>query len=279
MQTTKQIMKELTIEVTDKCSLKCLFCSTMAKKRRNVNISPEKVAEIVTKYADFESVRLSGGEPFEHPRLEEILEVLREKERITTILSCGVKNDRVIPENLFGRIKPLVNNIVFSYQGYYSEHERIVTSNRPFHLTYPYWDMLMDSSENAYYAGIPVSFQTVAIKQNYDKLESIAKTMSDLKNGCKIKLSWHILRFVKQGRGETNANQALDEEQAARLPALTKEWSEKYKIRVTYTHSYDNSQCDCGDEKAVVTITGEEIPCSALKYGAEKGKFACRKRL
>ena len=77
----------------------------MARKSRNVNLSPERIAEIIDKYADFESVRLSGGEPFEHPELEKILQLLQEKERITTILSCGVKNDRVIPEEIFRKIK------------------------------------------------------------------------------------------------------------------------------------------------------------------------------
>jgi AdoMet-dependent heme synthase len=272
-------MKELTVEITDKCSLKCLFCSTMAKKTGNVFVSPERMTDILDKYEEFKSVRLSGGETFEHPKLEEILKILKKRNKITTILSCGVKNDREIPEKFLEKIKPLVNDIVFSYHGFYDEHERIVTSNKPFYLTLPYWDMMMDSLDNANLVGIPVSFQTVAIKQNYDKLEDMAKTMGDLKNGCKIDLSWHILRFVKQGRGKINANQGLNEIQATELPKLAKIWSEKYNVRITYTHSYDNSKCDCGDEKAVVTITGEEIPCSALKYGSEKGKFACRKKL
>jgi MoaA/NifB/PqqE/SkfB family radical SAM enzyme len=273
-------MKELTVEITDKCSLKCLFCSTLARKCRNTHITPEKMADILDKYPDFRQVRLSGGEPFEHPRLEELLEMLKERERITTLLSCGVKNDRVIPEKFLEQIEPLIHDIVFSYHGFYDEHERIVTSNRPFHLTYPYWDMMMDSADNANWVGIPVSFQTVAIQQNYDKLGAMAKTMGDLKNGCRIDLSWHILRFVKQGRGALNANQALTVEQAAELPKKAREWQKQYDVEITCTHSYDNSRCDCGDEKAVVTITGEEIPCSALKYGSkEKGKFACRKRL
>ena len=50
-------------------------------------------------------------------------------------------------------------------------------------------------------------------------------------------------------------------------------------MQISYTHAFDMQKCDCGNEKAVVTITGDKIPCSALKYGAKSGcKFPCLNR-
>jgi len=74
-------MKELTIEITDRCSLSCLFCSTKASKAGNIFISPDRVKEILADYPSFGSVRLSGGEPFENPSLKQILEVIKQQDR------------------------------------------------------------------------------------------------------------------------------------------------------------------------------------------------------
>lgn len=272
-------MKELTVEITDKCSLDCLMCSTMAKKRGTNHLSLDMFFNILNKYDDFKKVRLSGGEPFEHPNLIGLLKVLAKKERTAQILSCGVRNNESIPEQYMEKIAPFIDEILFSYHGFYDEHERIVTSNKPFHMTYPYWDMLMDSADNARNAGISFSFQTVLLKQNYNKLEAIAKDIMRINKIWGKEINWHLLKFVKQGKGKINANQALNGREVAQLPEIVDELRAKYRINITYTHSFDHSGCDCGDKKATVTILGREIPCSALKYSSKKGKYACESRV
>jgi MoaA/NifB/PqqE/SkfB family radical SAM enzyme len=272
-------MKELTIEITNRCSLDCLFCSTLAGKKGNIFVSPKQVEEILDKHPTFQKVRISGGEPFENPQLEKILETVFGKGRQCQVLSCGVKQDKEIPEEIFTRIAPLVKDIVFSYHGFYTDHEEIVRPRTPFHERYPYWDYMMDSAENAYYAKIPVSFQTVVIGKNYDKLEDIAKTIGGLRKVMPRIGEWHLLRFVPQGRGSAQFSQALTKEQNNSLPGLVEEWRKNYNLPISYTHAFDMKECDCGSEKAVVTVTGDEIPCSALKYGAKPGcKFPCLKR-
>jgi MoaA/NifB/PqqE/SkfB family radical SAM enzyme len=273
-------MKELTIEITDRCSLNCLFCSTQAGKSGEIFVSPKRITEILNEYPEFKRVRLSGGEPFEHPHLEEIVETIFNSGRECQLLSCGVKQDKDIPEKSFTRIAGLVKDIVFSYHGFYTDHERIVKPKTPFHKTLPYWDFMMDSVEHAYYSDIPVSFQTVVINQNYGQLESMAKTIAGLKRAMPKFGEWHLLRFVPQGRGSKNKDQEPNNEETKHLVDLVENWKHVYPyLKISYTHAFDMKECDCGSEKAVVTVNGEEIPCSALKYGAKSEcKFPCLKR-
>ena len=60
-------------------------------------------------------------------------------------------------------------------------------------------------------------------------------------------MNWHILRFVKQGRGKINSNQVLDEGQLESLPELVNKLKARYSnLNISYTNSFDQKKCDCG---------------------------------
>ncbi|MEK6960089.1 MAG: radical SAM protein [Nanoarchaeota archaeon] len=280
-------MKELTIEITDRCPLNCLYCSTRAGKDGNRYISRDDVARYLVMFEDFDTVRISGGEPFEHPELEDILKTIKGDGRKTTVLSCGVTQREddfphaIRPERM-KTLAPNIDELIFSIYGFYEVHDQIVTSDQNWTRQLPYWDMMIDSCENAQRARIPVSYHTVLMKSNFENLTRIALAVS--RSRLEITPSdtiyhLHILRFVKQGRGEDNPDQALDEDQLNALPGLAAELEKRFNIRITYTNSFQQKVCDCGSGKAVVTIQGEIIPCSALKHSGETGKYACRSRI
>ena len=85
-------MKELTIEITDNCMLRCLQCSSNARPDKSKYMTLSEINEILKKFKDFESVRLSGGEPFQHPNLTEIIRFIKSRDRKITIMSCGLTN-------------------------------------------------------------------------------------------------------------------------------------------------------------------------------------------
>ena len=89
-------MKELTIEISDKCSLNCLQCSTEAGSDGTIYFSLEQIKSILEKYNNFKAVRLSGGEPLEHPQLTEIVRLIAQQNKEAYILSCGVKERKAI---------------------------------------------------------------------------------------------------------------------------------------------------------------------------------------
>ena len=279
-------MKELTLEITNNCFLNCIQCSTKANPKGKIYFSLEQVASYLDRFTDFDVVRLSGGEPFQHPQLRDIVRIIHKQNKKVQILSCGVKNGREISEKEMSSVKKYIDEIIFSMHGDDPLHDQIVTSDEFWLRHPPYWDMVSDSADNALMNGINVSFQTVLMQANYSQLESIAHCLDSLSYCRKVNCSidkntkWHILRFVKQGRGEENSAQALNPEQLKDLPNVLKELSERYKVSITYSNSFAQDQCDCGSQKAVVTVDQEIIPCSALKYNPKnKGKFGCKYRI
>jgi len=227
-------MKELTIEITNRCSLNCLQCSTRADSSGEIFFSLDKIKEYLEKYSEFEVVRISGGEPFEHPWIDKICKLIKDKKKQVKILSCGVYYNQTVPAGFLKEIKPNVDEIIFSYHGYIPTHENIVTSHMDWTKRLPYWDFLCDTIDNATLAKIPYSFETVLMQENFSKLEEIADNISKL---GKIKMingfgdeniNWHILRFVKQGRGKINSTQALNIGQIGEFPSLIRHVGEKY---------------------------------------------------
>lgn len=300
-------MKELTLEITNRCSLNCIQCSTQASEIGTCYWSQNTFEKYLNKFDDFDVVRLSGGEPFEHPSLESFLKQIKEQNKKTIVLSSGTKEKRHFTKNEMQSVKPFLDEIVFSMHGFYDVHERIVCPGYGKFADNPYWDIMIDSFDHANQAKIYTSFQTVVMNQNFEELDDIAKSMWMLINSIKRDFNWHLLRFIKQGRGLINHNQAINEEKLNKLKEkidiyknnttfinylIEKNGSflselryghliSKHKLNITYTKSFENNKCDCGSKKAVVTFDEEIIPCSSLKNKKtnEYGNLACKGRL
>lgn len=262
-------MKELTYEITNMCSLKCLHCSTEADEHGDIFVTPEEVKETLKRYPDFPLVRLSGGEPFEHPKLVEIVRII---ERQLKILSNGIKDKQPVPYETMEVVAPYIDEIIFSYYGMCGHDYNV----EPIEYPRPYWEMLMETVKDTKKAQIPFSFETV-VMWGVDLLD-IAMQLDFIAKGKP--LNWHLLRFVKQGRGKTNEEKAIPDDYAAYIPTMVKGFRQEFRnLNITYSNSFERNACDCGSEKAVVTCYGEHIPCSALKYSSRTGKFACSDRL
>jgi len=158
-------------------------------------------------------------------------------------------------------------------------HDQIVTSDQIYVRHPPYWDYVCDSADNAILVGIPISFHTVVMQDNYSELEEIAKCMHYYSETLRKPTSWHLLRFVKQGRGLNNSEQALNEKQVENLPKLIHAFLKRYNLDITCSDSFAGITCNCKSLKQVITCYGESIPCSALKYGGKEKKFGCKDRL
>ncbi|MDD5417061.1 MAG: radical SAM protein [Candidatus Aenigmarchaeota archaeon] len=284
--------KEVTFEVTNYCNQKCMHCSTdaISSCESAVFMTEQKLYEFLRKYQDYENVRFSGGEPFKHKKLHIFLEMAKRENRKTTALSCGVVDNKPFEEEMFRKCAPYLDKIVLSMHGYYLDHDCIVTNKGKFDVLTsepPYFDIMCDSLDVVTQHNIPFEFEAVVMKQNIDKLQEIAScvsTMSRITDYHKPKL--HLLKLVHQGRARNLPK--LTDEEISRVPKLARELSERYKIDVTYTKSFDGKNgCDCGSMKAAVVIVKEgdkyvwkEVGCSALKeYDGDEKSFPCLKSM
>ena len=122
------------------------------------------------------------------------------------------------------------------------------------------------------------------MKKNFPLLKNISKDIAAFSAAREwnldeyMKLEWHILKFVKQGRGRINSQEELSKWEASEVPKILEDLQNKYdNISITYSNSFGGDLCECGSKKAVYTCYDEKIPCSALKENCYLGKFACKK--
>jgi len=86
------------VDVTDRCNLTCNFC--YRPESSDNNISVDDFEKILDKFKDSKGnkevgVTLGGGEPTEHPKLERLLEIAREKYDFITMTTNGTNPELV----------------------------------------------------------------------------------------------------------------------------------------------------------------------------------------
>ncbi|MBQ7104973.1 MAG: radical SAM protein [Bacilli bacterium] len=94
------MLKDLCFEILKACPNNCLFCSSNAGINCNEVIELElfkkTLNHIYDKYG-IEEISISGGEPFLHPNLFEIIKACKEKNIRTIIFTSGIKRNSDIP--------------------------------------------------------------------------------------------------------------------------------------------------------------------------------------
>lgn len=82
-------MKELTLEITNKCYENCPWCSSCSSKNGN-HLETEKIKDILRAYRSIcNTVRLSGGEPTLHPNIFQIIALAKILSYKTILLTNG----------------------------------------------------------------------------------------------------------------------------------------------------------------------------------------------
>lgn len=82
-------MKELTLEITNKCQLECPWCSS-SSGTWGINTPSTQLKEVINRLKEKCSViRLSGGEPTLHPDLDQIIDWCRGEGRKIELLTNG----------------------------------------------------------------------------------------------------------------------------------------------------------------------------------------------
>jgi len=243
-------MKEITLELTNRCYNNCLYCSSRAGIFESDYLEIDKVIQIVKKYNP-EWVNLSGGEPFLYPRLRELVDWLKQEKCKIKIYTSGNAPGFL---DLLAELKCCeVDKIIFNFNSCHQKLFDFIAQQKSFGYTRHSMlnTILMGFNVEAHIVPMSITMQTLGDTVKYLTRNGIPKVS--------------ILKLVNQGR--CTDNQFL----------LPTDYGEAYRIKEKYgdlvrlgSPFNSNLECIAGTDKLVVKSDGQIIPCECYKDGTNK---------
>lgn len=272
-------LKELVMDITNKCPMSCLHCSANSSPALNRFISYEKAVEIISdaRGLGVEILSLTGGEPLLHPRLPDM---------ISYAYQIGCTDIRLFTSGFgvcdWGALKSAgLKKVFFNLQAANAElHDHIASTKGSF-------NMVMKQVVEAKRVGLYVGFHFVPMKPNWRELPEVVKLAKKL-NVDEV----GVLRFVPQGRGLTNIHiLQLDSDEFSSFLRMVSEllknngraWIRMgcpFNALAGLITEWRKKKCPAADEMCHVLIDGSVAPCSAFKYQSNlKAGNVYKKRL
>lgn len=153
------MLKDLCFEVIQTCPNKCKFCSSNSSQEKTTIISLEQFKRTVMHFINqggIEELSISGGEPFLHPDLFEMVKFSKENGIKTVIFTSGIKRTPEISAEMMEYTK---NKCKQDLQE--------IEENEP-------WNERLKSNVKGYYDKLlsPKSFQGIT-KQDFERLKQL----------------------------------------------------------------------------------------------------------
>lgn len=192
--------EELSIELTHKCTLNCIYCSSSADISKNDFIDLSRIKEIIAEVRDkfgVNTISLSGGETFLYPYFWDLYNYLTDNEFDIHIYTSGIIQNQqeikvCLSKEIFRKLYLQKNNprIILNIQGHNKELvEKINGVPGSFEL-------IEKTIENISSESVYLGAHIVPFKYNFKFLKEIVdycwkKSFDEV----------NFLRFVPQGRG------------------------------------------------------------------------------
>lgn len=254
-------LREFKIEVTHRCSLNCVHCSSDAGPSNLLAMARDDCMRILREAATMgaEDVVFSGGEPLLWPHIADVVEAAMTHSLGVTAYTSGNVNDF---HKTAMRLYSLgLGRFVFSIFGATSEdHERITRTTGSF-------DNTCRSVQHAVAIGSTAEFHFVPMSGNYRQLGSIAELAHKL-GVSRIS----ILRLVPQGRGALVRGRVLNRVQNLELRQQISSLRKAYGVEFVRTGSPYNfllvneaPGCWAAIDRLIVGPDLRLYPCDAFK--------------
>lgn len=260
-------MKELTVEIIQRCLNNCIYCSSNASSHSTNILDLDDIVRIAksAKALGVKDINISGGEPFLHPHIVKILEIFREEGLNVVIYSSGIcefEKYVSVPDDYLDFCKKIgVDKIVFNMQASWENRHQAIANKK--YNTRPY---LLETIKKCVERDIRTEINFVPMKINRTMLSRVCEEASYL--GVE---RVNLLGLVMQGnalnhREELEMNEVELQLLKMAINIISNE-TQKGFIRVGSPLS-DNSveKCYAALGRAVVRYDGLVFPCEAFKF-------------
>ena len=252
-------LKEIKIEVTHDCLLKCVHCSSMAGTGTGRVMDWLTCARILNEAAEMgvEEVSFSGGEPLLWKYIIKAVKLSTSLKMRTFIYTTGIAPDAKI---IMSRLKTAgLARAMFSIFGEVAEgHDTITATDGSYAKTLAAAKYLID-------IGLETEFHFVPLANTYKALPNIANKARSM--GVK-RVS--VLRFVPQGRGVASKDAQLNNAQNVELRHMINDLrADDHDIRVGSPYNFlmlrKKPQCLSGIDRITIAPDSKIYPCDAFK--------------
>ena len=260
------MLSEISIEILQRCPNRCIYCSSHSNPQATHIISFEIIKNIIddAKSLGCKTVCLSGGEPFLHPQILDIISYIAKQQLICYVYTSGIyMKDEVyssLPNEYIEAIRGMVDKVIFNVEADSSAlYDQIMGTD------VGGFDMMKKSINDCVSSGLVVETHVVPMQVNFKHLKSIFEMCYQL-GVSKVS----ILRLVLQGRALVNLSLVkLTGEDSREVTKLIKALKEAYKGKVRIGLPYSDSNCriycKAASDKINVRYDGNVYPCEVFK--------------
>lgn len=270
------MLSEISIEILQRCPNRCIYCSSHSNPQATHIIPFEIIKNVIddAKSLGCKTVCLSGGEPFLHPHILNIISYIAKLQLTCYVYTSGIyMKDEVyssLPNEYIEAIRGMVDKVIFNVEADSSTlYDKIMGTD------VGGFDMMKKSINDCVSSGLVVETHVVPMQVNFKHLKSIFEMCYQL-GVSKVS----ILRLVLQGRALENLSLVkLTGEDSWEVTKLIKALKEAYKGKVRIGLPYSDSNCriycKAASDKINVRYDGNVYPCEVFKDDLLNAKLGC----
>ena len=258
------MLKEIKIELTNKCSRNCMHCSSNATNNINnlKELNFEDVCKIIkeAKQIGVQTIVFTGGEPLMYDRLPDLVKLTSKLGMKSTIYTFAYRTDETL--NKYKNLINLgLNKIIYSLADSLSNETDISSYDKEC-----FFDKVFENND------AKLGFHYTVSKNSFLKLETILTETINTFNNKKYFEKVSLLRFVPHGKGTTDMN--LSKEDLLTIKNLYLNSNNKNRIRLGTPWNIlgiENTPCIIADEIMIIGFDGIAYPCDSIKYFTKLG--------
>ena len=270
------MLSEISIEILQRCPNRCIYCSSHSNPQAPHLIPFEIIKNVIddAKSLGCKIVCLSGGEPFLHPQILDIISYIAKQQLTCYVYTSGIyMKDEVyssVPNEYIEAIRGMVDKVIFNVEADSSAlYDQIMGTD------VGGFDMMKKSIIDCVSSGLVVETHVVPMQVNFKHLRSIFEMCYQL-GVSKVS----ILRLVLQGRALENLSlvklSGKDNREVTKLiKALYESYKGKVRIGLPYSDSNCRIYCKAASDKINVRYDGNVYPCEVFKDDLLNTKLGC----
>lgn len=270
------MLSEISIEILQRCPNRCIYCSSHSNPQATHIIPFEIIKNVIddAKSLGCKTVCLSGGEPFLHPQILDIISYIAKQQLICYVYTSGIymKDEAYssLPNEYIEAIRGMVDKVIFNVEADSSAlYDQIMGTD------VGGFDMMKKSINDCVSSGLVVETHVVPMQVNFKHLKSIFEMCYQL-GVSKVS----ILRLVLQGRALENLSlvklSGKDNREVTKLiKALNESYKGKVRIGLPYSDSNCRIYCKAASDKINVRYDGNVYPCEVFKDDLLNAKLGC----